>query len=347
MKKRHIHILKALAACVLFCAPCALYFLMLPHKLPGGVLLYSYSGALWVLTPLAGLSAAVALKGREKPSDGQDCIEEDCDMYEEQEIPSENEVGETYIEEYSELYRNVENEAREEYIMPDIETAISAQKASPVSDDENSVEADGQDSIWSGFFADKENDAASEDPVYNNIPDTLPEGFSFIEDSDDGESYENDDVPEEDEAFSEPRLPLMRIAAAAVCAAAIIASVPVSSVYTADTEKGISVGNIGGAQNYSWENVETVEVSPAALGDGIRIRARMNDGKRITLCSDSMIRGSAADKDASDAELYSDICAMAQNGGAKINVTDRKALEASFEDSEDWIFISRILGEAE
>ncbi len=327
--KKYLHIIKIIAAFILLCAPCALHFIFLDARLSGDELLYSYSGALWVLTPLSGIAACIALRG-ENEAEIDD--EEFDDSYD---APDEGAVvdGETYIEEYSELYRT-ENAGEElaASCAPDIAAAISAQKA--VAEDDT-VSNDGRDSAWEEFVGDISEEKSYAD-IYDNIPDTLPEGFSFDEEEEDA-----DDAEEEESAFEAPvtRVPVLRIAAAAVCAVCIVLGAVLSGSYVAPSDGGVAVKG----KNYSWSNVEQIEISPAALGDGLRVVALMSDGKKATVCSDSMFAGDAAKDLRGDIEVYAHICELAKAGGAGVYVRDRKSIEASFGDSEDWELVSEMI----
>lgn len=346
MKKRSIHFIKIFSAIILFCAPCALCLFLLREQLPENVLLYSYSRALWLITPVAGISAAVALKGRDAPD--EDVIDDDGEYDSFSDTPEDLAGGEKFIEEYSELYRNCDNDNKPVRSVPDIATAISAQKSVICDESSADHDEDERDRIWNEFISDKSEDNTDVSSIYDNIPDTLPEGFSFTEDEDDDE---NEDSPESDVDGVCPRrpFPAVRAAAAVICAASVIFGAALSRVYVADTADGISVGKLFGKESYSWSDTEKIEISPGSLGDDLRVLAYMNDGKKYTLCSGLMLRGdgAAAHFGMSNAQVYAYICRRASEGGAELSVRDKKTIQSTFENSEEWEYVSEMIGEAE
>lgn len=343
MKKRGEK-LKIFLAVILFSAPCALCLAILRARLPDGIFLYSFSKLLWVVTPVSGICAAIALKGGATSDDEPlpEIEEDDGDASFGYTAP---EAEEVYIEEYSELYRNIAAEDVPQRTVPDISAAISAQKA----DVENSDEADERERIWSEFLADGdgENSAAEGIYDYDSIPDTLPEGFSFDEEPEE-ETDDTDEYYEEErdgEAKRRNVFGAVRAAAAVICAASVLLGAALSGVYSAAAENGVYVGGLTGRRFYSWSDTERIEISPAMLGDGLRVRAYMKDGTAALLCSDSMLRGDAAADDTGDIELYAKICRLAEHGGADISVIDRKTIESTFSGSDEWDDVSRMLGD--
>lgn len=342
MKKRSIHFIKIFSAIILFCAPCALCLFLLREQLPENVLLYSYSRALWLITPVAGISAAVALKGRDAPD--EDVIDDDGEYDSFSDTPEDLAGGEKFIEEYSELYRNCDNDNEPVRSVPDIATAISAQKSVICDESSADRDEDERDRIWNEFISDKSEDNTDISSIYDNIPDTLPEGFSFNENDEEDNCYDSISEESDNEYTVRSHRTAIRISAAFICAVCILSGALLSRVYVADTADGVTVGKLFEKENYRWSDTKTIEISPDIMGDGLRIRAHMNDGREYTLCSGLMLRGSAAAEHyISEAEMYDEICEKATNAGAAVNISDRKTIESNFKDTEDWEYISHII----
>ena len=289
--------------------------------------------------------------------------------------------GDPVEAEYGELYTKKPYEEAPKTKRPDIAFAISAQKASagvPFGDSDDGKdgkdEEDGNDGkdgddvqrAWEEFLgeSEKQDDSVLRE-LYENIPDTLPEGCGFTEEDGNGETCddafgedeENEDNEDngdggEGEAarcdgfLASPRARLIKKGAAAfLIAAALCLSALMSGVYTAVGVGGITVSGAGGGKSYGWSDAEYLQVEMSALSEKrLTVKAFMNGGGSVTVCSSSFYK-TAYGAGAGDSEiaLCARIIRAAHHSGAEIRVADAERLSEAFTGSDDAGYIQEII----
>ena len=279
--------------------------------------------------------------------------------------------------EYGELYtKQPEGEAPDgeapKIKRPDIACAISAQKASadvPLGDPEDGEDGKDGDDVqraWEDFLgeSEKQDDSVMRE-LYENIPDTLPEGYGFTEEDGDGETCydafgedgENEDNEDngdggEGEAalcdgfLASPRARLIKKGAAAVLiAAALCLSALMSGVYTAVGDGGVTVSGAGGGKSFGWSDAEYLQVEMSALSEKrLTVKAFMNDGSSVTVCSSAFYK-TAYGAGAGDSEIALCACIIraAHQSGAEIRAMDAERLSEAFTGSDDAGYIQEII----
>lgn len=275
--------------------------------------------------------------------------------------------------EYGELYtKKPEGEAHDgeapKIKRPDIACAISAQKASadvPLGDTEDGEDGKDGDDVqraWEDFLgeSEKQDDSVMRE-LYENIPDTLPEGYGFTEEDGDGDAFGDDEENEDNEDngdggegeaarcdgfLASPRARLIKKGAAAVLiAAALCLSALMSGVYTAVGDGGVTVSGAGGGKSFGWSDAEYLQVEMSALSEKrLTVKAFMNDGSSVTVCSSAFYK-TAYGAGAGDSEiaLCARIIRAAHQSGAEIRAMDAERLSEAFTGSDDAGYIQEII----
>ncbi|MGM9636115.1 MAG: hypothetical protein ACI3YE_08205 [Candidatus Avispirillum sp.] len=280
--------------------------------------------------------------------------------------------------EYGELYIKKPEGETPKAKRPDIACAISAQKVSadmPCGDPEDGEDGkdgkDGEDGkgvddvqrAWEDFLgeSEKQDDSVIRE-LYENIPDTLPEGYGFTEEDGDGETCydafgedeenedngdgEDGDAARCDGFLASPRARLIKKGAAAVLiAAALCLAALMSGVYTAVGDGGVTVSGAGGGKSYGWSDAEYLQVEMSALSEKrLTVKAFMTDGDSVTVCSSSFYK-TAYGAGAGDSEiaLCARIIRAAHHSGAEIRAIDAERLSEAFTGSDDAGYIQEII----
>lgn len=254
---------------------------------------------------------------------------------------------------------------------PDIACAISAQKASagvPFGDSDDGKDGkdveDGKDGddvqrAWEEFLgeSEKQDDSVLRE-LYENIPDTLPEGCGFTEEDGDGDAC-GEDEDNEDNGYgrdgdaarcdgfnASPHARLVKKAASAVLiVAALCLSALMSGLYTAVGDDGITVSGAGGGKSRGWSDAEYLQVEMSALSEKrLTVKAFMNDGSSVTVCSSAFYKTVyGADGGVSEIALCARIIRAAHESGAEIRAVDSERLSEAFMGSDDAGYIQEII----
>lgn len=277
--------------------------------------------------------------------------------------------GDPVEAEYGELYTKKPYEEAPKIKRPDIAFAISAQKASggvPFGDSDDGKDGedgeDGEDGddvqrAWEEFLgeSEKQDDSVLRE-LYENIPDTLPEGCGFTEEDGDacGEDEDNEyngygrdgDAARCDGFNTSPRARLVKKAASAVLiVAALCLSALMSGLYTAVGDDGITVSGAGGGKSCGWSDAEYLQVEMSALSEKrLTVKAFMNDGSSVTVCSSAFYKTVyGADGGVSEIALCARIIRAAHESGAEIRAVDSERLSEAFMGSDDAGYIQEII----
>ena len=285
--------------------------------------------------------------------------------------------GDPVEAEYGELYTKKPYEEAPKTIRPDIAFAISAQKASagvPFGDSDDGKDGkDGEDGndgkdgkdgddvqrAWEEFLgeSEKQDDSVLRE-LYENIPDTLPEGCGFTEEDGDGDAC-GEDEDNEDNGYgrhgdaarcdgfnASPHARLVKKAASAVLiVAALCLSALMSGLYTAVGDDGITVSGAGGGKSCGWSDAEYLQVEMSALSEKrLTVKAFMNDGSSVTVCSSAFYKTVyGADGGVSEIALCARIIRAAHESGAEIRAVDSERLSEAFMGSDDAGYIQEII----
>lgn len=279
--------------------------------------------------------------------------------------PVETEYGELYTKQPA---REAPDGEAPKIKRPDIACAISAQKASAdvpcgdTEDGEYGKDGDDVQRAWEDFLgeSEKQDDSVFRE-LYENIPDTLPEGYGFTEEDGDGDACGEDEENEDNEDngdggegeaarcdgfLASPRARLIKKGAAAfLIAAALCLSALMSGVYTAVGDGGVTVSGAGGGKSYGWSDAEYLQVEMSALSEKrLTVKAFMNDGSSVTVCSSAFYK-TAYGAGAGDSEIALCACIIraAHHSGAEIRVADAERLSEAFTGSDDAGYIQEII----
>ena len=397
--KKRLCAVCCVAAAVL---PAVLRYALTYIRLPEGTLLYHGSGfwgtaVLILLCAVSAVSAYYLTKPSyraendwEEEPDGGAGLSADAggeqtgteniifDEYDEKEdyfggAPEQYTADKDPVEtEYGELYTKKPEGEAPKTKRPDIACAISAQKASadvPCGDTEDGEDGKDGDDVqraWEEFLgeSEKQDDSVMRE-LYENIPDTLPDGYGFTEEDGDGETCydacgedeENEDNEDNgdggegesarcDGFLASPRARIIKKGAAAVLiAAALCLSALMSGVYTAVGDGGVTVSGAGGGKSFGWSDAEYLQVEMSALSEKrLTVKAFMNDGSSVTVCSSAFYK-TAYGAGAGDSEiaLCARIIRAAHHSGAEIRAMDAERLSEAFTGSDDAGYIQEII----
>lgn len=377
-----MRVCKTLACALFAAAPILIKYALNRLRAPDGAYSVCDAGSSSVFATLAlcalcGVFAYFALKPGKKDEacdDRDDDNDEDEQWYDEFSETDDadgfenNEAGrdDTVEREYSELYESgalrgsgeddAENGNGEKNTRPDITAAIEKQKAAApfACGEELEAElseadtADGEDDDFFGIRTDE----AETDDLYENIPDTLPDGYSYTEtdtEDDDADGEEDEESDFESIESPEPRIvsdtPKRVIAAVLLCAS-LCAAALISLKYTAVCENGVIVSKPGGKKLYEWSDMESVGAALSALSDAtLTVKIKTADGSRFTaFSSGAYITDAGKAKFESNAGICAYIVSSARERGAEIEITDAQAIEEAFRSTDDEQYINEITG---
>lgn len=379
-----MRVCKTLACALFAAAPILIKYALNRLRAPDGAYSVCDAGSSSVFATLAlcalcGVFAYFALKPGKKDEPCDDCNEDndededekwydelsgtdDADGFE----TEETERDDTVEREYSELYESgalrspedddAESGEGEKFSRPDISAAIEKQKtAVPFAcgeeleaDLSEADTADGEDDDFFGIRTDE----TETDDLYENIPDTLPDGYSYTEtdtEDDDADGDEDEEGDLESLESPEPRIVSdkpKRIIAAVLLCASLCAAALISLKYTAVCENGVIVSKPGGKKLYEWSDTESVGAALSALSDTtLTVKIKTADGSRFTaFSSGAYITDAGKAKFESNAEICAYIVSSARERGAEIEITDAQAIEEAFRSTDDEQYINEITG---
>ena len=375
-----MRVCKTLACALFAAAPILIKYALNRLRAPDGAYSVCDAGSSSVFATLAlcalcGVFAYFALKPGKKDEPCDDCDEDDADeeddMYDEFSETDdaddfeteETERDDTVEREYSELYESgalqgldeddTEGGEGEKFSRPDISAAIEKQKAAAPfacgekleTDIPEADTADGEDDFFS-----IRTDETETDDLYENIPDTLPDGYSYTEtDTDEADGEEDENGDPESLNGPEPRIVSdtpKRIIAAVLLCASLCAAALISLKYTAVCENGVIVSKPGGKKLYEWSDLESVGAALSALSDTtLTVKIKTADGSRFTaFSSGAYITDAGKAKFESNAEICAYIVSAARERGAEVEITDEQAIEEAFRSTDDEQYINEITG---
>lgn len=254
--------------------------------------------------------------------------------------------------EYGELYTARSEETVPAVKRPDIAFAISAQKVSAdVFSDDAQDSADGVDDevqhAWEEFLAeagDSTDDSYRE--LYENIPDTLPEGYGVLREEDSEQAEESDDTHLYEEVGISRRLHYAKqIAAVLLLVLSAGTAVLMSKVFTAVDENGVTLSGVFGGTEYKWSDTVLLTAEASAFSDTrLTVKAETDGKKKVTVMSPSFVIGDAGRRSGDgETALCARILRGAAASGADIFVKDADTLADMFEGSADEEYIREII----
>lgn len=372
-------------ACVLFAAaPILIKYALNRLRAPDGAYSVCAAGSSSVFATLAlcalcGVFAFFALKPGKK-AELDDGLDEDDDGGEDEEwydeVPGtddadsferkEAECDDTVEREYSELYESgalrdsdeddTEGGAGEKFSRPDITAAIERQKAAAFAACGEEIKDDCPESGTTDIKGDDlfcvRTGETETDDLYENIPDTLPDGYSYTEtdtENDDANGDEDEEGDFESLESPEPRIVSdtpKRIIAAVLLCASLCAAALISLKYTAVCENGVIVSKPGAKKLYEWSDMESVGAVLPALSDStLTVKIKTADGAAFTaFSSGAYITDAGKAKFESNAGICAYIVSSARERGAKVEITDAQAIEEAFRSTDDEQYINEITG---
>ncbi len=327
-KERIIKNLKRCLALLIFLVPVALYLILTRYRAGSAVLYVApHQVPVVVLSLAAGLFSYLVL--RREAAD---------ERVEEEEAPGEEKVTEHYevsdvpLEEYPEFYTEREQEEEISYdVAESISTAISAQKETLAE------ETDAPDySAWDEFVGDRPGDDIPRE-LYDDIPDTLPEGYSAPEETEEEEI-------EFDRGYTVKRWHPGETVLSKVICTLVAAALAFGTAFAAsfavmpETEEGFG--------KYKWSDAETVTVSQKLLSS-LSVEVRTADGKKTELFPASLFSGESFSQKYDNVYDYmAHAVRMMTSEGAELTVLNGDEIEQSFKDTEDgsWEYVSEMIG---
>ncbi|MDD6095723.1 MAG: hypothetical protein PUC29_08285 [Clostridia bacterium] len=366
-KERILKILKRAGAVLIFLLPCALYYLSVKHR-AGDALLYTAPYQWWVaaLSLAAGIFSYAVLC-RSKPVTDAPKEESEESLYEdlqpEGEQVSQSPDDREPLEEYPELFRQekkADETLREFDMAAQIASAIGEQKTEVyrgahtstvtlAENEDGEVSEDGGDGEvgeWENYL--KKTNAENADfpaelaELYENIPSSLPEGYTVTAE----DTYEERGFSEK---YTVKRISLGESAASKVMCTAIAVLLSAGFAFgasfalTSEGSDGFSVGK----KEYVWSDAETVTVSQKLFGS-LSVEVETSDGKKTELFPSTLFRG---ENFSSEYENVYEYMARAvrkmTEAGASLTVNGREEIETFYKDAEDgsWKYIWEIIGE--
>ena len=335
-KERTVKILKRSIAAAVFILPCLIYY-FITKKNAGASLLYT-APFLWVV---AGISLAAALFSyiilrKSAPEDYEEVPEErDCfsELSSSPEPFTPQELAE--YPEFAEI--SMPEEDAEYSYASDIARAINAQKATGAAKSVAESAAD-TDFVWDETAKSEELPEGINE-LYENIPDTLPEGYSVA-----------NDCTEEPEFRGGYRVKRSRLGdtllSKALCVTvSLLISAGLALLFSDSITKESENGYFDGTE-YTWQDIKTVTVSEKILGS-LSIEVTANDGNKTELFPATLIKGEKF------SEKYDSIYAYMAHAvremrkcGADVKTKDEGSITAAYKDTEDgsWKYISEIIG---
>jgi len=354
--KKYVSVFIVLAVLVL---PLFMYHSLL-RKRAGEALAYSHD-LLWAAVLLCLLFSALALicflrlfsLGEESEEEAEEIWD---NAYEEEssfEKPEENSLA---MEEYPELFRKSKeaflSEKEPHSPLENILRTLEMQKST----DEEPQESDGAsvretDEEVISFLSSGDKGDAQRNDIYDNIPDSLPEGYEpYTLYGDEEDENEEEDVTAVEEAVEERKRKAPFLAALALTFAVALSygsAFALSYCYTAPEKDGIRVGRMFFEKEYLWTDAKSYTVDSTVFGK-LRICVEMKDGCKRNIIPAGLIATEEGEGEFASIYAYAAYAdEKLSEAGAKKMVKDKKALERDFSQKEDgsYEYVKKIIKE--
>lgn len=321
-------------------------YLTLIKQRASGALMYSLD-LVWIVVTVSALSSFILFltlrsfpKGQEESfCDEPDDYREDTEAYEEFEVQTES------IDEYPELFLREGAEERDwephtfrDAVQKAIDSLRVAEEAAEAEAD-TVAETDPLAELYGIGSFDGECDSASDDSIYKDLPDTLPEGYTcFVEED---EEYEEEEAQEEDCDEFESRslvggIVLRVVFVILLLSVSVLTAYLSSYSYGAYYKDGVERKNVLYTVRYEWRDSIYYEISPSFFGDSLCVSFQTDDGGKIELMPSSLVLGEEFSKEYPSVYSYVvDACEKMDAAGAKKSVKERKTIEGKFTHRED------------
>lgn len=334
-----------LLAAVVALGPTLLYVLLVKLR-AGDALMYSGGSLLFVALSSVVCACIVwfflvrPLKKEEMPPSAE--IDEAEDEYTDVTIEEEKPDVSCAMEEYPELFRERSEGENENGGSPAyfeaLTKALNAQRAAGFAEKQESGEIAGDDR-FADLFVRSEPEESFRPDIYENLPETLPEGYELRKEDEDVEE-EYDEVAE-DEVLIEKKagfgetVATKAIAFAAGLLIALVIGFVMSLSLTVYSDSGVSVLSAGKTKNYTWKDCASYEIAPSVLGDRLSVVMYMKDGEKVKLLpSDLSFSEEFLSKYANVYDYAADACESLDSVGAEKTVRERKTIEGEFFENE-------------
>lgn len=330
------------AFCVLLAAFSVGLYLTLIRGHAAGALMYSLD-LVWLVVSVSLVCAfLVFLVLSSFPKKEEDNFDE-ADYYEGEEHDSFCvQVQDAPLDEYPELFvrEGVAGDlSAERFSYRDaVQRALDSQRASAECEDvSEKSEAIGDPlSELYGTSAPKEQENFIFDSIYNDLPDTLPEGYVSPEEEE-CEDEEEEEIYEEEDGSSFVKGAVMRVLLVILLSVVPILTAYVSSYgFCAYYEDRVEKRNAFFTLRYEWSDSIYYEVAPSFFGDSLSVTFTADDGADIELMPSSLV--CFADFYEKYSSVYSfavDVCEKMDAAGAKKQVKERNTIEGKFTHRED------------
>lgn len=271
--------------------PPLLYSFLIRRGLDG-VYMFGGDSFFWVgaVSVLGAAGIMIVLRGREEPRSEEPEESEDDSFEYFEDSPAVDTA--TAREEYPELFSKKEKGEDEPAISSSyheaLAAALNAQKAEytePAQDDKSEV-GDAE----SFLYEKKEEDIPAS--LWDDLPDTLPEGYkAYEEETDLDESA--DESEDEDSVFEEQQLfggIFKRVILTILLIAVPLGFSAFMSFFRTDySAEGIALRSPLGNREYAWKDCVAYEIAPSFFGDRLSFTVVMDDGTEIELLPSDML----------------------------------------------------------